>query len=326
LVLVAIAHHADRFGCNAYPSLTTLGEETRLTRRQVMRCVEQLEALGELQCATRAAPGQANLYAIPLVDNSVDNQAASSPVVTPTSPSNKEGEAAVVTFEAAGGDISDTQVVTPMSPKHTVKHPEDFKDEDEEARARDGKFSGPITKAHSARRAAHPPGEQPKEAAPPPDFPLPDGLERLADFEALRADPLLLAVARAWVDLQGRSLETLTKAEGEALAAKQAEWGGRFTPDDIRKAKQETTLRKAMVQHMYFLAVLDAWAKKPPGNGNGNGHARARAAPANGHGAAAYNGLDPKEYMEPGGKYTAMFNPAVVPRRVVKTGGGSGGS
>ena len=62
LVLIAIANHANEYGENAYPSIDTLGREAHLSPRQVIRCVQELEALGELRVVRET--NKANRYRI----------------------------------------------------------------------------------------------------------------------------------------------------------------------------------------------------------------------------------------------------------------------
>lgn len=48
LVLIAIANHANEIGEKSFPNLETLAREANLSVRQVIRCIQELEALGEL--------------------------------------------------------------------------------------------------------------------------------------------------------------------------------------------------------------------------------------------------------------------------------------
>lgn len=48
LVLIAIADEADDDGTNAYPSVDRIAMKARLNKRTTMRCLERLEAAGEL--------------------------------------------------------------------------------------------------------------------------------------------------------------------------------------------------------------------------------------------------------------------------------------
>lgn len=62
LVLIAIANHANEYGENAYPSIDTIGREAHLSPRQVIRCVQELEQLGELDVLRES--NKANRYRI----------------------------------------------------------------------------------------------------------------------------------------------------------------------------------------------------------------------------------------------------------------------
>lgn len=51
LTLLAIADNAEDDGSNAFPGLKLLGVKTSLSRSQVLRCIERLVGLGELEVA-----------------------------------------------------------------------------------------------------------------------------------------------------------------------------------------------------------------------------------------------------------------------------------
>jgi len=58
LVLLAIADEADDDGSNAYPSIDRLGHKVRLPKRTVRRCIDRLEALGELEVIRPVSQGR----------------------------------------------------------------------------------------------------------------------------------------------------------------------------------------------------------------------------------------------------------------------------
>lgn len=58
LLLLAIADESDDDGTGAYPSMDRLAAKVRLPKRTVMRCVERLEAIGELEVERPAQKGR----------------------------------------------------------------------------------------------------------------------------------------------------------------------------------------------------------------------------------------------------------------------------
>jgi Helix-turn-helix domain len=62
LVLIAIASHANREGKNAFPSLDTIALEARVSRREVVYCVQELEEKGELAVIRGIGRGNPNHY------------------------------------------------------------------------------------------------------------------------------------------------------------------------------------------------------------------------------------------------------------------------
>jgi Helix-turn-helix domain len=62
LVLIAIASHANREGKNAFPSLDTIAQEARISRREVVYCVQELEERGELAVIRGIGRGNPNHY------------------------------------------------------------------------------------------------------------------------------------------------------------------------------------------------------------------------------------------------------------------------
>jgi len=69
LVLLSVASHANREGCESWPALNTIARETRMSRRQVIRCVHTLEASGELRVVLGGhRSGDTNHYELPHVE------------------------------------------------------------------------------------------------------------------------------------------------------------------------------------------------------------------------------------------------------------------
>jgi hypothetical protein len=63
-VLLSIANHADQFGRNAWPSVSTIMHETRLSEREVQTSTKMLVELGELSLRKNAGPRGTNVYAL----------------------------------------------------------------------------------------------------------------------------------------------------------------------------------------------------------------------------------------------------------------------
>jgi 5-methylcytosine-specific restriction endonuclease McrA len=64
LVILAIANHADPQGVSSWPSIPLLSRETRITSRQVQRCIAQLEQSGELAIHRGMGPGRTHLFVL----------------------------------------------------------------------------------------------------------------------------------------------------------------------------------------------------------------------------------------------------------------------
>jgi hypothetical protein len=64
LVLLTIGNHAGSDGWECWPSVALLARETRLTERQVRRCLRAIEASGEIHSTIQGGPHGANLYQI----------------------------------------------------------------------------------------------------------------------------------------------------------------------------------------------------------------------------------------------------------------------
>lgn len=65
IVLFMVANHAKSDGTGAWPSLSTLAREARMTERQVRRCLRILEKSGELTTRMGKGPHGTNLYSLP---------------------------------------------------------------------------------------------------------------------------------------------------------------------------------------------------------------------------------------------------------------------
>jgi hypothetical protein len=72
LLLLAIADYAKDDGSNAWPSLQTLANKTRMSKRNVIKLVQKIEANGELRVRREQGPNGVNFYDIisPLVNAS----------------------------------------------------------------------------------------------------------------------------------------------------------------------------------------------------------------------------------------------------------------
>jgi len=65
LVLLMIANHANTAGVNAYPAVTTLAAESRLTERGVRYILAKLERSSEVVIERDAGPRGTHLYSLP---------------------------------------------------------------------------------------------------------------------------------------------------------------------------------------------------------------------------------------------------------------------
>jgi hypothetical protein len=66
-VMISIANHAKADGTGAWPSITTIAHESRLSEREVQLSIRKLVATGELCVEQGAGPHGTNLYSLPLV-------------------------------------------------------------------------------------------------------------------------------------------------------------------------------------------------------------------------------------------------------------------
>jgi len=66
-VLLSIANHAKSDGTGAWPSVSTIAREAKLSIRQVQYALVTLSKLGELRVSRGKGPSGCNLYSLPLV-------------------------------------------------------------------------------------------------------------------------------------------------------------------------------------------------------------------------------------------------------------------
>jgi hypothetical protein len=286
--------------------MRSVADDTDYSERQVRRIIEDLVARGYLKLeATDYGKYGTNLYsiqwdAIPL-KKPLEPRGRKDKM---SSPSNKED----ADISGDGEDILPGGEDIQMSANRSVNRPENLNDGVGDARARIENHSTiqPITKAYSARRGAQHEGEQPKEGAPAPVLPPDD----LADLEAIRNDPVVLALAEACTSLEKRSLDTLTVPQFEALAELKKLWGGGVIVDDIRVEANKIRFREDIqFPVLYLISALNAMSARPRAAPNGKGHQKA----ANGHGngnGRAHTGMTEEERKkyEPGGKWWGLFH------------------
>lgn len=106
LVLLSIANHASHDGDSAYPSIDTISRESRVSRRQVIRCIQAAESMGELKVNRGEGRGHSNLYSFPKYANL-------SPLRLPKDD-----------IPDTNGDISDSEKVTFQREKVTEMSPD----------------------------------------------------------------------------------------------------------------------------------------------------------------------------------------------------------
>ncbi len=129
LVLLAIADHASDEGV-AWPGVARLAGMVGKSPRTVQRCLEELEALGDLKreihganLSHRRHSYQPNLYRIPIGEiRNPDSPGGSRAVVTETTPL----AAQEVSNLTSSGDTSDPGEVTPATPKSSVEPKENL--------------------------------------------------------------------------------------------------------------------------------------------------------------------------------------------------------
>jgi hypothetical protein len=126
LVLLSIANHADREGKGAFPSITTIALEARMTPRQVRRTLPQLVDLGELVIEDESHESGTHRYTMTMGSRGGDNMSSPPDKLSPPDPGHLRPEG--VTSAPGGGDISDSQggtsapaEVSQMSPEPSVE-------------------------------------------------------------------------------------------------------------------------------------------------------------------------------------------------------------
>lgn len=103
-----------------YPSIGTLAEKCRVSPRQAIRLIEELEASGELEvkkgCGPAVRGGRLNLFRIRLENLNAGK------AVSPVSPLSEVASAQDVTSMEESGVTGDMKGVSSMSPKPSVNH------------------------------------------------------------------------------------------------------------------------------------------------------------------------------------------------------------
>lgn len=64
LILLALADSADEKSRTCYPGMDSLAKKSRLSRRQVITCIQNLEKLGIIEVRRYGSPIKTNLYKI----------------------------------------------------------------------------------------------------------------------------------------------------------------------------------------------------------------------------------------------------------------------
>jgi hypothetical protein len=109
LVLLALADNADEGSRTCFPGIhETIAPKTRLSPRQVKRCLAELSAAGIIEVRRNASPVRTNLYRIEPVSK------WRSAISSPPEPIPE------VTFATGRSDTHVTSEVTPMSPEPSV--------------------------------------------------------------------------------------------------------------------------------------------------------------------------------------------------------------
>lgn len=73
-VLISIANHAKSDGTGAWPSVSTISRESRLSEREVRYALRELEKSGELRTRQGKGPLGCNLYSLPMMGQSLQGQ------------------------------------------------------------------------------------------------------------------------------------------------------------------------------------------------------------------------------------------------------------
>jgi len=66
-VLLSIANHARSDGTGAWPAISTIAKEAKLSVRAVQYCLRRLAKDGELRVQAEAGPHHTNLYSLPMM-------------------------------------------------------------------------------------------------------------------------------------------------------------------------------------------------------------------------------------------------------------------
>ena len=135
LVLISIANHADDRGENAWPSITTIARESRMTPRHVQRVLPELVALGELEVDAGAGPRGVHRYRlVKMTQGTLWDARTPRQIVTPDKLSGVTSEPAGGDILSGGGDISGQNPLTNCHPNRprtvlrTVLDPSDNTD------------------------------------------------------------------------------------------------------------------------------------------------------------------------------------------------------
>lgn len=111
-VLLMIALHANSVGTGAWPSLETLANEARLSRRQVIRCIKNLVELGELKVQVGHGPYGTNLYSL--------TKLAGDTMSPPANVTRDMGVTTLVTSAPVSSDTGVTQTNNVTVPEPSV--------------------------------------------------------------------------------------------------------------------------------------------------------------------------------------------------------------
>jgi hypothetical protein len=137
LVMLMIANHAHADGTNAFPSVSTLARECRMSDRQITRIIQQLETSGEL-VVDRSAGRFTHRYAIAMTEPTRESK---SPEINPdnmTGLSDSDPDnlsPLTLTFPIPNPDICDANPDIAVSPKLTRTEKEELKLEPHSHRA-----------------------------------------------------------------------------------------------------------------------------------------------------------------------------------------------
>ena len=108
LVLLALADSSDETSRTCFRGVTDLAKRARLSDRQVIRCIREMEKMGIVLVRRNASPVKTNLYTL------TRSETWRSDIMSPPD------EKADMTFDAPRYDTHVISDVTPMSPKPSV--------------------------------------------------------------------------------------------------------------------------------------------------------------------------------------------------------------